>query len=138
MKIMKQKSDRCFIQHPFNDTHTTQWITGFVDNITHWYAAPNKQEPMETIISKMEQAAQWWEQLLSTTGGKLELSKCFFYLMYWTFDNEGVAHPIHPTELNRNITLIDSETKKNVTIKALATSESHKTLGVMESGRELH
>jgi hypothetical protein len=52
--------------------------------------------------------------------------------MYWTFDNKGVAHPIHPTELNRSITLIDSETKKTVTINALATSESHKTLGVME------
>jgi hypothetical protein len=59
MKIMKQKSDGCIIQHPFNDTHTTQWIMGFVDDITHLYAAPNKQEPIETIISKMEQAAQW-------------------------------------------------------------------------------
>jgi hypothetical protein len=86
---------------------------------------------METIISKMEQAAQWWEQLLSTTGGKLELSKYFFYLMYWTFDNEGIAHTIQPTDLNQDISLIDSKTKETVTINVLATSESHKTLGVV-------
>ena len=37
-----------------------------------------------------QQTAQWWEQLLHATGGKLQLTKCFYYPMIWQYDAEGV------------------------------------------------
>ena len=36
----------------------------------------------------MEDIAQFWEQLLYTTGGALALEKCFFMALDWNFYND--------------------------------------------------
>ena len=41
------------------------------------------------IAEQLQHDAQEWEQLLAATGGKLELSKCFYYILQWKFDEEG-------------------------------------------------
>jgi hypothetical protein len=35
----------------------------------------------------------WKELLEATAGGKLELKKCFYYIMAWRFDAKGHALP---------------------------------------------
>ena len=42
--------------------------------------------------------AQWWEQLLFSTGGKLELTKCFYHPILWHFDDEGIPSPLNRCE----------------------------------------
>jgi hypothetical protein len=36
---------------------------------------------------------------LAATGGKLELSKCFYYILCWDFDAEGAQRHITKQEL---------------------------------------
>jgi hypothetical protein len=41
---------------------------------------------MQTLRSNLHQMSQTWERLLFSSGGALELSKCFYYLMYWKWE----------------------------------------------------
>jgi hypothetical protein len=86
-----------------------------------------------TILDDTQMAAQWWESLLTATGGKLELSKCFFYLMYWVFNKEGEPRLLEPEELPYPIEIVDSVTKEMIRIETRSCTKAHKTLGVMES-----
>lgn len=108
------------IINPYDQTDKfTHWMTGFVDDVTHWCSHCDSQTE-DQAVRDLQETAQWWEQLLHATGGKLELSKCFFYIMQWEFDIEGVA---------KNFS---SENEEGVVIPQQSCSESHKTLGVME------
>jgi hypothetical protein len=35
-----------------------------------------------------------WKDMIEASGGKLELSKCFYYILSWKFDEEGNAIPM--------------------------------------------
>jgi hypothetical protein len=80
----------------------------------------------------MQEMAQLWEQLLNLTGGKLELSKCFYYPIVWNFDSEGAAFLKPPNELPSTISLQDSESKQRFHISSKPCDKAHRTLGVME------
>jgi hypothetical protein len=56
-----------------------------------------------------------WEELLHATGGRLELDKCFHYIL--KFDKEGKARLATLPELQQynNIVLRQSETQNNET-----------------------
>ena len=41
----------------------------------------NIENKLSIIITQLKHAAQSWEHLLYTTGGKLEISKCGIYIM---------------------------------------------------------
>jgi hypothetical protein len=38
------------------------------------------------------------KDLLETSGGKLELKKCFYYILSWKFDGKGNTSPTTITE----------------------------------------
>ena len=40
-------------------------------------------------VTLMQQTAQQWEHLLHTTGGALNLNKCYWYGIAWTFTPAG-------------------------------------------------
>ena len=61
--------------------------------------------------------AQWWEELLHATGGKLELQKCFFYMMFWIFNDEGEARLMKKMEAHCEVKIKDSETGDDVQIE---------------------
>jgi hypothetical protein len=73
-----------------------------------------------------------WKELLEASGGKLELTKCFYYILTWKFDSKG--NPI-PTTINeqRQITnqISVPDTFSNNIIQLLQNKidEAHKTLG---------
>jgi hypothetical protein len=52
-----------------------------------------------TCVEDMTDTAQHWEQLLWSTGGALELSKCWYYLTHWNFDRVGNAYMLHPDQM---------------------------------------
>ena len=74
-----------------------------------------------------------WEELLHATGGKLELQKCFFYMMYWEFDREGVARLTKTEEAACEVKIRDSESGTDVHIEQKDCNEAHKTQGAMET-----
>jgi hypothetical protein len=65
---------------------TTNWMNRFLDEL----ADRGKTETtLEEIQTGLTLSAQWWEELLHASGGKLELPKCFFYIVSRLFDSEG-------------------------------------------------
>ncbi len=43
--------------------------------------------PFAELIAYRQAHAQIWEQILFSSGGALELKKCFWYLVYWQWVN---------------------------------------------------
>ena len=139
MHCMHLKSDGVTFQDTTKQMTINYIMTGFVDDTTHWINQFDKALLGEYSQTEMYQdtqrTAQWWEQLLYATGGKLELNKCFYYPILWTFDEEGVPTLVH--DIDDNITILSSENGTNVKIQSKSPYHSHRTLGIMEnpSGR---
>jgi hypothetical protein len=112
------------------------FTSGFVDDVTLWIGNLARSlhggETSEMILQETQEAIQWWEGLLHATGGKLELSKCFFYMQYWVFDQEGYARALTPAEFPMKVIITDSETGEPIELEVRDCSKSHKTLGALE------
>jgi hypothetical protein len=135
MECMSARSSGMSLSDPYNEIETTKIMSGFVDDTTHWINNFKKSlsevEHLTELIVQTKETAQWWEELLNTVGGKLELPKCFFYLVHWIFNDEGEPTIVNPILLPSDIELRDSETGNKATIATKSSYESHKTLGVM-------
>ena len=73
-----------------------------------------------------------WKELLEASSGKLELSKCFYYILSWKFDEEGFAHPMSIQEQRLEcepISINDTEDAEDVCIIQKEVNVAHKTLG---------
>jgi hypothetical protein len=90
------------------------YTSGFVDDVTLWIGnvlrSLQQNETPTMLLEETAEAAQWWESLLYATGGKLELDKCFFYLIYWEFNGEGLPRLLQPDEYPMDMTITDSAT----------------------------
>ena len=62
-------------------------IVGFVDDKKH-YVNNVSRKTKDTLEQAMQKSIRIWEELLNFTGGKLELSKCEYFLIKWGFDNK--------------------------------------------------
>ena len=61
-------------------------------------AAEAVATPLPHLLQQASDASQSWERLLFASGGALELSKCFAYVLYW--DLSGGSHRlIAPSEI---------------------------------------
>ncbi len=71
------------------------------------------------------------EQLLFTSGGALELSKCSYYVMHWEWIN-GLPQLTPKNEVAeiKKITLTSGTSPQQIEILQCDPSEAHKTLGV--------
>ena len=77
----------------------------------------------------MQANAQLWSDLLSVTGGALELSKCSYHVMAWQFTGQG--SPVLVTEPTKyaGVMVTDSIHGEQQRLKYLSPYASHKTLG---------
>ena len=74
MKKIEKYCKGCTISTPNKDTTYIKHILGFIDDKTQ-YANDWKNNNIKTITDNIQHAAQSWEGLLHTSGGKLEISK---------------------------------------------------------------
>jgi hypothetical protein len=73
-----------------------------------------------------------WKELLEASGGELELSECFYYILSWQFDAEGNGSPMTISEQrNHNVHLIEipSSNGSHTIIQQKEVHQAHKTLG---------
>ena len=66
-------------------------MVGFVDNSTGQvnHFLEDNQPTLDTLVQSMAKDAQLWNMLLHTSGGKLEIPKCSYHIIYfefWTLD----------------------------------------------------
>lgn len=85
------------------------------------------------LAETLTTVAQWWEQLLHASGAKLELSKCFYYIISWKFDEEGRPALRKPSEMDHQVKIIDHSTGQMETIEQRNCTTPHETLGIWES-----
>jgi hypothetical protein len=87
-----------------------------------------------SCIVAMQASAQHWEQLLWSTGGALELTKCWFYLSHWNFDAVGNAALLSRHQMSHYpvtaITLSNSAGGQ-YPITQYSFNETQRTLGYM-------
>ena len=138
MWLLKQKSGGLTFQDPLRRTTIRRSADGFVDDVTAWIncfeqiskdpQATNKNT-LQELVKKMEIAAQYWEELLNASGGKLELPKCFYYILHWNFDKEGEARLSSKEDIPYKIKLTQSQSREECEIEQKDCNEAHKTLG---------
>ena len=64
-------------------------IIGFVDDST-CMTGGDPTKPVEVLLSMMQDDAQLWSDLLWCSGGKLELPKCGYHVIYYDFETNGI------------------------------------------------
>lgn len=89
---------------------------------------------MVNMKDELTQTAQWWKELLTASGGKLELPKCFYYIIKWTVNKHG--DPILSPDPKIPIVITDHTVSEQVTVQQKDCSEAHKTLGAFKNPSE--
>jgi ribonuclease HI len=119
----------------------THFIEGFVDDTSLFTNTGLMEQDIQQLKNKLREDATWWAGLLAATGGKLELSKCFYYLLTWKFDTKGnpIAETIAEQNDNNNRIMLQNDTSEGVYLQQKEVWISHKTLGTHKTmvGNEL-
>jgi hypothetical protein len=116
------------------DNSIQQWIDGFVDDKS-LFSNIIQQTDNNNIIQLCKQLTIYmtiWNELLEASGGKLELSKCFYYVLSWKFDANGNGIPMTIPEqqaVKVDPIKITADKKDSVTILQMEVHQAHKTLG---------
>jgi hypothetical protein len=80
------------------------------------------------LHSKLIQDLIAWKKLLEASGGKLELTKCFYCILSWKFNELGDAIPTTIEEhcmICPQITIPDTSTNSAITIHQKEINEFH-------------
>jgi hypothetical protein len=112
-------------------SHTSEaWVDDSNDYINDFLSEIPWKE--HELCEKLRRQNQEWEQLLSASGGRLELPKCLAYIVVYDFvDGEPVQRP--KEELTSQLFLRDTETQVRSRIDIKDPAESHKTLGTHQN-----
>jgi hypothetical protein len=131
MECMSEKSNGMTVTDPHNQVETNQVMSGFVDDTTHWInnfrESLSEVEHLAVLITQTKETAQWWEELLNAVGGKLELPKCFLYLVHWIFNDKGEPTVVNLILLPSDIEIRNSETSEMATIATKSSYKCHKS-----------
>jgi hypothetical protein len=131
----QQKDQGMPMIDPTGTIKLRQWLEALVDSTSVFTNTPDF-ESLPNLVQHLEKDALYWENLLSVSRGCLELSKCFYYLLAWTFTNTGYPIPMTLAEMELEVAAVQlQEFSKTVpaNIKQQAPEIAHKTLGVWKS-----
>jgi hypothetical protein len=112
-----------------------QFQEGFVDDISNYANNEFEDQCIKNLHAALQSDGQKWVGLLEGTGGKLELTKCFYYMLSWGFDKNGspYPHPIKDQPPGLDKLNMRGDHKEPQYILQKEVTESHKTLGVFKT-----
>ena len=90
----EQKAHGMLFVSPDNNTSVRINMVGFVDDST-CITGGNANTSYSEIKDMMKEDAQLWHDLLWITGGKLELPKCGYHVIYYDFHEDGIPYMRH-------------------------------------------
>jgi exonuclease III len=128
----EEQAHAAYYCDPTRNLEVQLGMTGFVDDcggqVTDHQAggAPDR----ERLRQKVEHNAQSWTNLLSASGGALELTKCSCHMVQWQFTAQG-APVLVPSNSNDpiQVTVTDPHTRISHHVQMLSPFTAHKTLG---------
>ena len=91
---------------------------------------PTTEDPIQVLLERTTANAQKWSDLLQTSGGSLELSKCSCQVIDWQFTAHGEPYlkPKQP-EHQETLQVTDAITGTRQALELLSPNQAHKTLG---------
>ena len=106
----------------------------FADDNTNYnnqFKAWLHKTPSDTeVLEGIQKDSQTWERCLHTSGGKLKLHKCKYYMMIWKFDKEGKSRLKESKNLP-TMTLTSGTDPTKVKMTQFDCNQAHMTLGMM-------
>ena len=102
--------------------------TNLTDDEAHGLTSP--EAGVEgALIQRLQTLAQEWERLLYSTGGALNLQKCFWFIMSWRW--KGSIATLHTQlTLPAQLTMTSGQDPTPTTIPRIEPTSSFRTLGV--------
>jgi hypothetical protein len=112
-----------------------QLIDAFVDDTSIF--TNEETNDIKKLREKLQHDGAWWAGLLESSGGKLELTKCFYYLLTWKWGKYGDPEPELIKEQSQEdgserISLNQNDNKP-VFLEQKEINKSHKTLGTYKN-----
>ena len=105
---------------PDGSTSVERYSDAFVDDAQNCLNDAHFKTPWTTteLTRKLEHMSQTWEKLLFSSGGALELSKCFYYIIYWKWV-EGLPQMMTNSEMDHipGITLTSGFSTRRLPIR---------------------
>ena len=100
----------------------------FVDDTLVGFT-PCDDTSFSELISQLEEVAQTWETLLSLSAGKLNLTKCSWYILRWEWKNgRPIIMKIHQDD--PTVALTEGVSLTTTAIKRLSLEHSSRMLGI--------
>ena len=135
LDCMEQQASGLTFTCPRQKHTHTRHNDAFVDNVTgyanQFVRELNGHNVLNSIIHQMQRDATLWNDLLHTSGGKLALHKCLYYIIAWEWKH-GRATPIPPSNIPTKIA-IQQDNNHPIPITQLPCHTAHRTLGQMKS-----
>ena len=106
-------------------------MAGFVDDSnsqTNQFETEEREDTWKLILQYAQKNAQLWTNLLYASGGALELSKCSYHLLRWSFSISGAPVLNVPDDLP-DLVARDPQTSQVHPLPMLSPFSAHKTLG---------
>ena len=119
--------------NPTDTDRIIKIIDAFVDDTNLWDILYNIHLSIEDQRNRTQSRAQYWARIINLTGGKLNLSKCHWYMVRWKWQEDGFPEMQEIDDTPATLTLSSYETADFQEIKRLNPSKPLKTLGVYTS-----
>ena len=85
LEVIDKFASGCTIKPPRSNLTWNKFFLAFVDDKRH-YVNLILKHLKESLEEAMNKSVNMWDELLTFVGGKLEMSKCGFYIIQWSFD----------------------------------------------------
>ena len=103
-------------------------VDAFVDDTSLGFTSAGNME-YDQLIQRLQDVAQTWEHILFLSGGKLNLSKCSWYVLSWEWKSgRPTLRPITPQD--KKIHLQQGDQTQEFEIRRTDPTESTRMLGV--------
>ena len=120
---------------PYQQLTHTRHNDAFVDDVTgyvNYFVRELKGNNVTSdVLRTMQHNATLWNDLLHTSGGKLALQKCLYYIVAWQW-HHGHATTIQPNHIQPKITIHPANQEPSSIIH-LDSNTAHRTLGQMKA-----
>ena len=116
-------------QDPWQEIMEEWKVFAFVDDTSLGMTDNNNQLTVKSLTSSIQQSAKIWEQLLHTTGGALNLAKCFWSLQYWEW-NKGRPQLREYQKHDPDMILYSGDNPEAAIIKKVTNDTATRMLGV--------
>ena len=130
LDLHDKQSFRSHYKDPRGAFETIIGMLSYVDdnNISN-NGAPH--ESVADVIQKTQHDAQLWNDIFKSTGGTLNLLKCFFQVIIYTFARNG-APVVAPTDPEWFIDITENSDNTSQTVQTISAYTPYKSLGTIQ------